>query len=242
MLFRSVPSSPASGALPSAMPDGLRSPCVFPPGWWLPLAPIVSIPMLAYDGAHIGSFPQQVALWEQFYSNPAMSDPSPYLYSRTSAETSPGSSAGAFLALLPRFQRPPTCGGAALVWLREDFSADALGLRGYRSCEAEAAPHLRVGVCARMLPAGRAPDLPSPPGTGHTREADLLDPDRRPETRSTGHAGWVRCHRDTGASAATRVSSRAGRSHDRTGRVWRVRRNFDQGAARARPRCVSTVL
>src|ERR1051326_4453657 len=116
------------------------------------------------------------------------------------SKTSPGSSAGAFLALLLRFQLPPTCGERLLCHSARTFGQTRVSLRGYRSCEAGAASHLRVGYCARMLPAGRAPDLPSTPGTGHTREADLLVPDRRPETRSTGHAGWVRCHRDTRAS------------------------------------------
>ena len=68
--------------------------------------------------------------------------------------------------MLPRFQLPLTEGGAALVSLGLDFWADALGLRGYRRSEAEAASHLRVGYGARMLPAGRAPDLPGTPVPG----------------------------------------------------------------------------
>ena len=95
-------------------------------------------------------------------------------------------------------------------------------------------PSSRVGWCTRMLPAGRAPDLPNTRRTaGHTREEDLPDRDRRPETPSRGRAGSAQSHRDTRASAATTASAQTDRSHDRTATAWCAGGNFHQGAARA---------
>src|SRR5262249_5505292 len=110
-------------------------------------------------------------------------------------------------------------GKRALVWLDLDFWADTLRLWGYQRSEATAAPHSRVGELPRMLPAGAAPHLPSTPGTRHTRECNLLDPDRRPETPNRGRAG-PRCHRGSHASVATAAWAHIGRSHDRTAIAW----------------------
>ena len=131
-------------------------------------------------------------------------------------------------------------GRRTLVSLGLDFEADALGLRGYRSCEAASASHSRVERRARMLPAGRVPDLPNQRRTaiGHTREEDLVDPGRRPETPSRGRAG-LRRHRDTGASAATTAWERTGRSHDRTARVWCCAWKLPPGCRPCLQRCVS---
>jgi hypothetical protein len=118
------------------------------------------------------------------------------------------------------------------------FGQTHVSLRGYRRSEAEAASHLRVGYGARMLPAGRAPDLPSTPGTGHTRDADLLtsrwaESQRGVQVTLDGSDA----RRGTGASAATTVSERTGRSRDKTARVWwYVWRRAPCGAARTRRR------
>ena len=125
---------------------------------------------------------------------------------RLITETSPGSSAGAFLALLPRFPSLFRAGGllCGSAWT---VRQTRVSLRGYRSCEAQAAPHLRVGELPRMLPAGRVPDLPNWRRTavGHTREGNLVDRDRRPETPSRGHV-VPRRHRHRNANAAPTAS------------------------------------
>jgi hypothetical protein len=93
-------------------------------------------------------------------------------------------------------------GKAALVWLHSDFWADALRHEGCPCFGAAPAPLSRVLWLARVLLAGAPPHLPNTAGTGHTREWDLLDRDRQPETRSTGHAAPARCRTGTGANAA----------------------------------------
>src|SRR5215471_17522272 len=98
--------------------------------------------------------------------------------------------------------------------------ADALRLWGCQSFEADIALHSRVVGRARVRPAGAPPHLPSTAGTGHTREWDLLDRGRQPETLSRDPAEWDPPHRHTGAISGLTVSSRRLRSHDRTARAW----------------------
>lgn len=106
------------------------------------------------------------------------------------------------LAPLPMI--PERAGSQVLGVAGLDFRADALWRQGCCRFGAWSAPLSRVEI-ARVLLAGRAPDLPSTPGTGHTREEDLLDRGRPPETPSTGRAA-PKCHRGTDASAATTAS------------------------------------
>src|SRR5260370_41248123 len=91
---------------------------------------------------------------------------------------------------------------AALVWLRSDFGADALRPGRCPCFGARPAPHSRVLVLARVLPAGAPPHLPRARHTGHTRGWDLLDREMLPETRSRDRAAPARRTTGTGASAA----------------------------------------
>jgi hypothetical protein len=90
-------------------------------------------------------------------------------------ETSPGSSAFRFLALLPRFQLPATCGRATLVSLGLDFWADTRLAPGIRDAARQRLPRTcaldTVLVCCLQA---RFPTFRVIPGTRHTRGADLL--------------------------------------------------------------------
>ncbi len=92
------------------------------------------------------------------------------------------------------------------MWVWSDFEADALRHEGYPCFEASLAPHSRVEGRARVRPAGALPHLPRVQRTGHTREWDLLDPDRRPETLNTDRAGLAQCRMRTHAMERVGIS------------------------------------
>jgi hypothetical protein len=100
-------------------------------------------------------------------------------YQANSPETSPGSSAGAFLALFPRF--PSACESRrALVSLGLDFEADALALRGYVTLRGSTCLALaRWVLCsyAAYRPGSRPSKSPPVPGTRGKRICS--HPDRR---------------------------------------------------------------
>src|SRR6266851_489059 len=130
----------------------------------------------------------------------------------------------------------------ALVWVHLDFGADALRLWRCQSFGARPAPLSRVRRFALVLPAGAPPHLPSVQRTGHKRVEHLLLRDKRPKTLNRGRAGWDRCHRHTGASAAKAAWGRTLRSHDKIATIWWYAWELRSGCRPYLQRCASDGL
>ena len=153
-------------------------------------------------------------------------------------ETSPGYSPGGSLPCFHVSRRVSRQAGSCVTRLGLlGRRAPTLGMpkeRG-RCCPALA----RWMVCSYAWAQARLRTFESTPGTGHTREANLPGPDRRPETPSRGRAGWARCHKGTYASATLEAYACTAHNHDNTARVWCYVWELQSGCRPYLQRCAS---